>query len=1019
MQKIAQPVRYAYDAIPRVEQHTFPPFRRSCKEGNHYARDSVFLGVKCKISLVCLHLNSAEARQPDEKRSTMATAKQAWSEMRFKQQIDKSLEHIKLVLSTTKHPSWPSSVAHKYFDKYALVERSTSMAVVAMLRALGTLGVNEENWRAVVEQAEASNKATTLQFTATMNCDYDREELRSEDLGKEFIVESGKSDRPSIKHWSKAKVVHKVTEYIWKYKVKLLFVLCVGGEEVRMVLDKSGETEIVTTTKKAPHPKSKTLDSIVLNLTWLQKQTTLGEHETFAFRIDRDNDKCHTPRRNEEVAAAIELFSQVYNFSQSVQSFLREDIFPWQNKGKEELDLSSLNADGVFVPVVLVLDSETHEVLEMEDAHLLLLEQASTLSSKLASLDRIFGSSAGGVFTAVEARAVVGLLHAQDIAQYYRASVDSVEDMMRKQLIKAISQEIDASTFASYMRFHSQRLFLEGYRPSPFSFAVCRPEHSPEGAVEIFRDNDLLFTSMCAHNDPIISSHSQTMAFALNAATNVNFRGPHYVHAWLDHRFSSDRSSSSSISVRARARQFSSYILLLGRVQSGTSFDAKHAVILQNTDELTIPLLLETISAPKEFRDAIESLSPEQQRFARALRSMQLEGSVFGLVVVQIKPALERLLNLAPDSLTKEIRLTQDLMKLFIEFQIPSDLLSYDGPADASGETKLEQVYAHVAKMMEMIEAAKQQELYEVEQTSKFLKMDRGVSSDEEVIEDQGKVHAEMVRSEPRAMLAMPALTLRSAPPQRRMKSLAGGRHFFRGKPSSFGAASTPLSAPSPAGNSMEKSGPTPPSLPSPQAEEPMTERSSVSVAPDAAEGRAESNVEEEVEAGAEDGSAVLDYSKLPLELDQKYEAMDEDTAVHPTIINIGENWTLRRKKALLAKAEESRWQEEDQMREKKKAFDLLDALSRSGSLVLEDSVLHVVLAATHTFDLTLLETVIQRSINPVEKVERTALIMATTLYARHVHEIVKPSQLGRLREHAPSLFRLSDQAYQESSRQR
>jgi hypothetical protein len=63
---------------------------------------------------------------------------------------------------------------------------------------------------------------------------------------------------------------------------------------------------------------------------------------------------------------------------------------------------------------------------------------------------------------------------------------------------------------------------------------------------------------------------------------------------------------------------------------------------------------------------------------------------------VQIKPQLEKLLNLKDDSLTKglekgkkilffidllcvEIRLTQSLLKLFIEYQIPSDLLTYSG----------------------------------------------------------------------------------------------------------------------------------------------------------------------------------------------------------------------------------------------------------------------------------------------------------------------------------------------------
>ena len=31
----------------------------------------------------------------------------------------------------------------------------------------------------------------------------------------------------------------------------------------------------------------------------------------------------------------------------------------------------------------------------------------------------------------------------------------------------------------------------------------------------------------------------------------------------------------------------------------------------------------------EEFRDAIESLSPEQQKFAKAIRSMQLESTLF------------------------------------------------------------------------------------------------------------------------------------------------------------------------------------------------------------------------------------------------------------------------------------------------------------------------------------------------------------------------------------------------------
>ena len=87
---------------------------------------------------------------------------------------------------------------------------------------------------------------------------------------------------------------------------------------------------------------------------------------------------------------------------------------------------------------------------------------------------------------------------------------------------------------------------------------------------------------------------------------------------------------------------------------------------------------MEEMSSKKEFKDAIESMSPEQQDFEKAFRSMKLASSVFGLCFVQLKHQLERLLGLPEKALTKEIRLTQDLLTLFIKYQIPSDLVTFN-----------------------------------------------------------------------------------------------------------------------------------------------------------------------------------------------------------------------------------------------------------------------------------------------------------------------------------------------------
>jgi hypothetical protein len=155
-------------------------------------------------------------------------------------------------------------------------------------------------------------------------------------------------------------------------------------------------------------------------------------------------------------------------------------------------------------------------------------------------------------------------------------------------------------------------------------------------------------------------------------------------------------------------------------MQSATTFEPQYGIILQNKDDLTIPLMLETLPSAKEFKDAIESLSPEQQRFAKAYREMQLEGSVFGVLIIQLKPQLEALLKLPADSLTKEIQLCQDLLELFISYQIPSDLLTYEGDAAAAPAQKVHAVKGHVMAIHEMVKKMKNDELADAKQHHAF-----------------------------------------------------------------------------------------------------------------------------------------------------------------------------------------------------------------------------------------------------------------------------------------------------------
>ena len=133
------------------------------------------------------------------------------------------------------------------------------------------------------------------------------------------------------------------------------------------------------------------------------------------------------------------------------------------------------------------------------------------------------------------------------------------------------------------------------------------------------------------------------------------------------------------------------------------------------------------------------------------------------------------------------------------------------------------------------------------------------------------------------------------------------------------------------------------------------------------------------------------DYTKIPGELDSKLLELDGEGAMRPTKIKVGDVWTRRSQKALLGKPKEETLLKDQQAREKQKAFDLLDALSLSGAMPLDCASLHVVIAATHCFDETLINTLVQTNVNPIERLEKSSLIVGETIHALPAPQLVRP----------------------------
>jgi hypothetical protein len=342
----------------------------------------------------------------------------------------------------------------------------------------------------------------------------------------------------------------------------------------------------------------------------------------------------------------------------------------------------------------------------------------NSLSSSEKALAALFPASESHnrIMTLDDAVLSLHTFHLVDLCLYFRDSIKYVEDGLRKQLVKAIGKELRREDFDEFMNFYSAKIFESDYVPKAFSHAVRRPNHYPEGILSIEEEgpNALPITTLLRR---IHGNSSYLINIPINAAATVAINGDIFLHGYMQHRTEDSYDSGNKV-LAARSRQFSSFLIIVGKMAGPNLFKPSNAMILQNKDEILIPLLIQPLPSAKEFKDSISSLSSTQQAFAKEIRAMQLESSVFGVCIIQLKPQLEKLLGLPEYSLTKEIQLTQDLLSLFVEYQIPPDIVSFDGSNDVNVTEKIGAVKGHVNAVLDMIETTKRKQLEEEKKKS-------------------------------------------------------------------------------------------------------------------------------------------------------------------------------------------------------------------------------------------------------------------------------------------------------------
>jgi len=927
-----------------------------------------------------------------------------FNETVFRSDVKKALKSVEKILEADRRPLLAEDVHHQYENKYELANHMTNLAIVAQMNALERLGLSPE----IIRELEA-NKTTTLRFEASESCEFLNEQTvdvpapYSTETVRESSTSIG-SSRISSSSSTIHKVIKKVKEYHWTVKTHWEISIFSGtAVEKKIVLQsRDSSTVVITQSANAPMEKVGNHPPLDLNLTWILQQVNI-ETKTTSFAID--SSKARTPRRNEEVDAALQFFcSRMNQWANSVKRHFARDLQriisnihnPAVSPPSHPQVLSSqCSAEDLFRPILplleekdeqgadgqaLILDGGNDNVtpesvstlslpsktlsnnqeggqqkistlLSGNDTIQLLNAQVKSIDTKVESLQQAFpAANVTDVFSITEAIVFLSLDHSDRLSMQYQYAMQYLEKMLEKQLTAAIGKRVTTADLEEFVRFHNAKFLSKP--PKPFCHAIGRPQRFPYGVLSIEDKGD---GENCTPIETLLRpvDMASPLEVPLNAATTLQLTGNTYLHGWMRHR-SEQEGGSKSFQLSARARQFSSFMLVIGTMAGPNKLNPKDAIILQNKDEVLIPLLLEEIPSAKEFKNAIESLSPEQQRFAKAFRGMQLESSVFGVAVIQIKPQLETLLGLPEDSLAKEIKLTEDLMELFVEYQIPSDLLSYDdevGSSSVSASEKVESVRQNVKAVMDVIDGTKEKQLEEALMKEEARKEAAAASAAEE-----RAIRA--IRSE--GLVLGGALCVEYDECEEE-EAYGGGMDMFADDcDGDWSEEAEPCELEDKVSDGIsEEVSRTEGNEPDTNTETPDTPTETTRVSP----------------------KESIDFTKIPKMLNATIERFDKDSTLRSTKIKAGDMWSRKRQPDLLSKSTTSTLYESDVKSESNKAYDLLDAISRSGSLPIAYSDLHVVVCVTHCFEKDIMATVVEDNINPIDRLEMSTLLLGSTIH--------------------------------------
>jgi hypothetical protein len=286
-------------------------------------------------------------------------------------------------------------------------------------------------------------------------------------------------------------------------------------------------------------------------------------------------------------------------------------------------------------------------------------------------------------------------------------------------------------------------------------------------------------------------------------------------------------------------------------------------------------------------------------------------------------------------------------MELFVEHQVPSDLLSFDDNGIAtqmSPSQKVDSVRQNVKAVMDVIEDTK------VKQLEKTL------------MEEEARKAVEKARAEEEQMIAF-ACAAKYDEVEEEEEGCYGGMDMLGDD--DFDEED---------GDWKEEA----------ECAKAIDDDEAQASSDDGSRGDNDDEQNEDIKDSDERASPKqqsVDFTKIPKILDATIERFDKDSTLRSTKLKSSDSWSRKRQPDLLTKATTNTLYGSDVKSESNKAYDLLDAISRSGSLPIAYSHLHVVVCVTHCFEKDIMATVVEDNVNPIEKLEMSTLLLGLAIH--------------------------------------